>query len=482
VYCVGFADTLSTIFTAFAFLSASNGSSRIIPAIFCVLSSLSKESGFVSFAIVLLVRLLNNPRRFTSFRSELLLCILAPLVRYWYVGGSPVNFAYADVPYIYEPESYVRGFSYLHVHSIYGRLLVLPWNMSWDYSFDAVPLVRTFFDLRMLGSVATYLAVAGLGYMSLRKRFLGILAFSLFVLPFIPVSSLFLAVGTVVGERLLYPVSFGLATVLALQASSCEGQKNLLRVCVCLCGAYVWLSWVRVNVWSSKLSLYSTDAKAWPRSCKTLHQYGAVLMNTGPGGLDAALPVLLESLRIFDDNALTDYLISQIYIEKGDFDSAIGVHNKIAAGHGIGFTDFSRFMFLVDAGYVLVADGRYGYEYPANLIEEGLEIYPYVSHARNAVAVAYMRQAQYGKAIEHLETAVMLEQTPSQRREKIWLNLVVAYALNGDEEKSMDALSHAIEIGKVIRGSISPVVVENINWMNGESKSPSFSLFYTRMT
>jgi hypothetical protein len=476
VYCVGFADTLTTMFMLLAFKNSLSIKNRFIPGLLSLLASLSKESGFVSFLIVFLVRFFRDPKKVRNYLPELVVTVCFPLLRLWYVGGVPVNFAYVDVPYIYEPSWLIRALSYLHVHSIYGRLLVLPWNQSWDYSFDAVPLVKEVSDMRNMGSISAYLTLTWIGYTSFRSASSEIvIALSFFVLPFIPMSSLFLAVGTVVGERLLYPVSAGLSMLLALLIPS-FASKTLLTLLV---PVYIYLSVSRIAVWSSKFSLYSTDATAWPRSSKTLHQYGAVLMNRKDGGLDAALPVLEQSLKVFDDNALTDYLISQIYIEKGDYEKAIEIHNKIAQGHGIGFTDFSRFMFLVDAGYVLVADGRYGYEYPVNLIEEGLEIFGYVSHARNAAAVAYMHRGMYREAIWHLESAIMSE-FAQEKSEILWSNLAVAFALNSQSDKAEDCIVNAIQLG--IKSGHHPTVVNTINWLNGMVPEPSLELFYTRMT
>ena len=350
--------------------------------------------------------------------------IFFPIARYVYVGGSPVNFAYADVPYIYETDWKIRGLSYLHVHSVYARLLLLPWNQSWDYSFDAVPLVQEIGDLRMLGSISAYLAVAALGSRLCTPT--RIVPFAFFVSSFIPSSSLFIAVGTVVGERLLYPVSFGLALMVAT-------TRKFPTLLLLLLPLYMWLFVGRISVWSSKLSLYETDATAWPRSCKTLHQYGAVLLNTKPRDLGVqtkVLSVLNESLTVFNDNALTDYLISQVYLEQGQISLAISVHEKIANGHGIGFTDFSRFMFLVDAGWALIANGNLSM-YPIKIIEEGLEIFPYVAHAQNAVAIAYMSQGKMEEALAHLKFANEISHFENPI---IWNNLGLWYERMGNSE------------------------------------------------
>lgn len=479
VYCVGFADSLSTIFLGLAFLGAVSSTNRLAVCCLCTLSALSKESGFVSYLLVFSVDFLRFPKFPRRYLPQLLVAVAAPLLRFWYVGGSPVNFAYVDVPYIYERSAFVRGLSYLHAHSVYARLSVFPWNMSWDYSFDAVPLVRSVLDLRMLGSVATYSGVSAI-FWSAFKNFdlLHVLTVGMFILPFVPASSLFIAVGTVVGERLLYPVTFGLALLLIVS----EFSKIIKVGFYIILPVYCVLAYQRVSVWSSKFSLYSTDAVAWPRSCKTLHQYGAMLLNSDK---ESALAVLERSLEIFDDNALTDYLISQIFIEKKDFIAAIGVHNKIANGHGIGFTDFSRFMFLVDAGYVLIASGDIS-QYPVNLIEEGLEIYGWVLHARNALGVAYLHLSRLEEAIDHLEFAshicVVDRRLSSTNCEIVYSNLAVAYAVHGDRATAGNALQEALALAEAGNRSAQEVTQHNYKWFLGETEYPRTEIFYERFT
>lgn len=42
----------------------------------------------------------------------------------------------------------LRWFRPLRVpEAYYAKLLVLPWNQSWDYSFESLPMLTTFEDL-----------------------------------------------------------------------------------------------------------------------------------------------------------------------------------------------------------------------------------------------------------------------------------------------------------------------------------------------
>ncbi len=75
-------------------------------------------------------------------------------------------------------------------------------------------------------------------------------------------------------------------------------------------------------------------------------------------------------------------------------------------GHGLGFTDFNRFMLLVDAGFTFAKLGDYGQA--RGLLSEGLDIYPHVPHALNAlgVTIAHSSGPDDPSAMEYLQRAL----------------------------------------------------------------------------
>src|SRR5262249_55946728 len=86
----------------------------------------------------------------------------------------------------------------------YCALLVLPVRLSADYSFDQIPLVTSWNDLRLAtGAVlmATTCAVAGLTWR--RHRAIATLLLT-FLLLWLPVSNIVLPIGTIMAERLMY--------------------------------------------------------------------------------------------------------------------------------------------------------------------------------------------------------------------------------------------------------------------------------------
>jgi Flp pilus assembly protein TadD len=484
VYVVGSADSLSTLLSILAVMAVDR--SVAVALVFGLLSAFSKESGFTVFPYLMLHVFLTNYGAAARSYVWKILTVFSTLIsfvlfRLWLVGGAPINFAYVDVPIIYVDSMWSRFLTYFLYHSVYLRLLLLPWHQSWDYSFDAVPTIQSISDYRNLAGLATYTCIAAVCYVC-AKRGKPIILFSAFCLlafPFVPTSSLFLAVGTVVGERLLYPVTVGYVLLLAITASVVKKtwKKSLtFSTLVVLCAAYGKLSSDRLMVWQSKFVLYKVDADAWPRSAKTLHQWGATLL--GAGQLDEAEILLRQSLRVFDDNALTDYLIAQIYMEKGDYNTAWSIHAKVADGHGIGFTDFSRFMFLVDAGWTLIALNHY--EPPAEaMIKEGLEIFSFVPHALNALAMISAKRGAYEESGDHLVKAIDID--PSIPH--LWNNAACVAYFAGDVTTAVNFLKKAIEVDlhqmTVARRNLEIVLANADRGTNTEM--PEMQIFFQRM-
>ncbi|KAF4752634.1 Protein O-mannosyl-transferase tmtc4, partial [Perkinsus olseni] len=338
VYLVGRADIFATAFWLLAVLAHHELTERRAPfpsastvplfslvVVLALLSGFSKEPGFTVLAYLALARLLNRRRPRRWLLSVCLLCAFGVVFKFrsWLVGGTKVDFSYVDTPIPYQASILTRALSYLHLHAVYARLLLLPINQSWDYSYNAIPMVASLEDFRLLGVLACYTGLLCLATWSLRRlREIGdggpVLSLAALLFPFIPASNLFFVVGTVVGERLLYISTIGFALGLALISSSAFSRRKVPSFIKCLLVGYIMLSIRRTQHWRSRVSLFGQDAVMWPGSAKTLHQFATTLHRADR--LEEARELYLASLSIFDDNALTDYCVAQIDIETNRFD------------------------------------------------------------------------------------------------------------------------------------------------------------------
>ncbi|CAE8731778.1 unnamed protein product, partial [Polarella glacialis] len=379
-YLVGRADSLATCFMLCGLLLRQVSLLGVLaPSFLSIPAGLCKETGFMLPAVTAWHGLTMGHFGLALLDTTFFAVIAA--ARWMYVGGASVGFSFVDTPIQYSQSQLVRMLSYLQQHSRYMQLMVLPWHLSWDYSFDALPLVRSFEDLRLLGVLAAYgLLVSFAAWLAAARSRIGALALGMIAIPFLPCSNLFFIVGTTVAERLLYPCTVGWVLALAHlgtrmeQSRSCRPSFRLTWrfLAVILIMLFAYRSAVRTNQWRSKVALFHADMLVWHRSAKVSHQFASLLH--GGGRLEEAIAHYSRSLEIHDDNALTDYCIAHCLLQLESYTEAGQRFDKIMAGHGIGFGAHNSYVLHLDRGWLLAKVGRHADALP--ILEQGLRQKP----------------------------------------------------------------------------------------------------------
>ena len=216
------------------------------------LAMFSKEQGVTVLGVCFLNDLLRPTSRLMSGgekrRSLVTLAVsVAALLalRARVMGFSPPHFARADNPASAEDSATARALTFLFLPAFNLWLLLCPSRLSFDWSMDAVPVVRSLADGRNLATLAFYSALGAAfvkrvwpllpgvvascqqgNPVASRSNRLAAACLALMALPFLPASNLFFYVGFVVAERVLYVPSAGFCLLSG-------------------CGAAMALSWAR---------------------------------------------------------------------------------------------------------------------------------------------------------------------------------------------------------------------------------------------
>ncbi|CAD7937890.1 unnamed protein product [Amoebophrya sp. A25] len=224
VYLVGRADMMATgIWCLVFYVYLESNSLALFPlhAFLCIVAGLCKESGFMVIPFLVTVEV-TRPRKSILIGMLFLamfLCIFG--LRSYVTGGTSAGFSFVDTPVQYSGSLLTRTLTYMYQHAFYWKLIIMPWHLSWDYSYDTIPLLKSHFDdYRTLLIAAVYLHVVSLvAYFSQqlsgkgnsrRKSHMGLVGLFWVIVPFLPASNLFFVVGVTVGERLLYCSTCGL--------------------------------------------------------------------------------------------------------------------------------------------------------------------------------------------------------------------------------------------------------------------------------
>ena len=232
---------------------------------------------------------------------------LISVFRIFLVSGNLPEFSTADNPAAHHSDILVRllTFTYLSAYNVY--LLVFPQTLSYDWSMGSIPLVESFFDIRVALTVIFFYILYRLSLQCLdfvpkkhiqennndyfynfkiknttlctcdnttknRKspsdeRLVLFVSLLFLVIPFLPASNIFFYVGFVIAERILYLPSVGycLLSGLGWQMLAKKWNKKLLYIA----GVSLLLSFsirtIRRNKdWESEESLYRSGIPVNP--------------------------------------------------------------------------------------------------------------------------------------------------------------------------------------------------------------------------
>jgi len=345
--------------------SSSSPSSLVRSFFFLVLSFasgllcvLSKEIGFTLPLVLIALELsifrgfLRQPLLPVVLRSAALLAIgLSFAYARWIIFGASseglIGVFSVDNRPLTQPWL-VRTLTWTYLPCFNAFLLVFPFRLSCDYSFDCIPFITSFTDARNLISVAFYSLLAGVGFYGLYQivfvtPFLGsspsasssspsrnnntsgrsttsvgirgtaaaaaaagsssqwgllMLGLGWMVLAFLPASNLLVPVGFIVAERVLYTPSFGFCILVGLLLDWLYRTRPrlCLVIAILLCAGYTLHTLERNNAWANDTNLWRSALQVCPRSARVLYSHAGTLLNAHD--YRGAIPILERALAI----------------------------------------------------------------------------------------------------------------------------------------------------------------------------------------
>jgi tetratricopeptide (TPR) repeat protein len=187
-------------------------------------------------------------------------------------ASPPAEFPFTDNP-IVGAGWWTGRLTAIKVIAHYLWLTIWPANLSVDYSYNQIPLVRGsaadwFACLVLLAAAAAVILL----YRWNRTCFF-LMCFA--SLNFVPASNLFFPIGTIMADRLLYLPSLGLLGCLVLGIYAAAREPNMARfapLVLCLIAAgFAVRTWIRNSDWQIDLTLATADVRVSPNSFK-LHR------------------------------------------------------------------------------------------------------------------------------------------------------------------------------------------------------------------
>ena len=217
--------------------------------------------------------------------------------------------------------------------ALYARRLVWPFRLSADYSYRQVELATGAGDPRALAGVAVVAIAVALGVWGWRRARPVCLGVALAALPYAIVANVFVTIGTLMAERLLYlpSVGFCLLAALALEALGRRlgGAMATGALAVALLGCWVPATVLRNGVWRERRTFFETMVESAPRSARSHRELALVYSDLGLH--ERAIAELRLALAILPDEAIDLYDLGNVLLRAGRPAEAIDAYRRSLA-------------------------------------------------------------------------------------------------------------------------------------------------------
>ena len=312
-------------------------------------AAFSKESGVVVLPALAaydltFVRGGSWRARIPGYVAAIVPCAAYLYARAQVLAGAPVlATAYCDNPLL-GAGFWTARLTAVKVIGKYFWLLVWPANLSYDYSYNQIPLFGTAGgaeDAKAIAALAGCAAAAVFAVWAWRRQRGVFFALAFAAVTFAPVANLLLVIGSIMGERFLYLPSIGVAMCAAYGFYKLVPQK-LSRAATVGAGlvlvAYAARTYDRNGDWLDQSRFWRTGLEAAPNSYKTNLNMATTITGLTSNDWDRAIRYADRALAILDPlpdernvgNAYRD--AAQLYRDLGDLLAAKKPAGAVTAG------------------------------------------------------------------------------------------------------------------------------------------------------
>ncbi len=225
-------------------------------------------------------------------------------------------------------------------------------NLSSDYSYNAIPIVTSFFNSEFLFGLLllSIVVVTFFAAYFTNRKFSFLIAF--FMAPFFIVSNFVIVIGTILGERLLYLPSVGfyiaLGAIFILPIRYLKKYFKDISIAVYFVVAAIgiingYLAYERNTAWFTNMSLFEADKNVIHNSTKIFQNISSLKANEKL--YDEAIEFSRKSLCIYPDNKKALLALGVSLSEKGKVDRGIEYVARIVDNLDLK-TEYGKKMFF----------------------------------------------------------------------------------------------------------------------------------------
>ena len=431
-----------------------------------LLSLLAKESALVFLGAIPLMLYC-----FRDVNPKAIVREMAPLVAvsvFWFAlhqwvidGNSPPVHAFniEDSSLAGANTFFEREATAFYAMGRYLLLLVFPHPLSYDYSYNEIPII-SFANAKAIVPFFACAALAGIAITEMKKKSLVSFGILFFFITISMTSNLFVVVAATLADRFLYVPSLGFCVLLTYcwirflavpdGIGTSLGWTNLRFLPVyLLLSLYAYKTYTRNADWRDNLSLFTADVRSSPGSARAHYNAGnemvdrLVLPNRGQdvdtrkSVLRVAIGELETAVKIDSTAFLYRVKLAYTYMYDDDYAKAaeqasiaVGISATDAGAYFVlGAADYSLGKYDDAIKYLTIAtkkglndEGTWNYlggaysstndfEKARDCFEKALRVNPQSVYANKNLGIAYGNLHQLDKALEVFKRA--LDANPS---------------------------------------------------------------------
>jgi protein O-mannosyl-transferase len=324
-YIVGRAELLAAGFVMAAWLLHQRD--KPVAAIACLfLALMAKESAAVFLPLVIVGDFACGKQKPLRRYAWIAAAVGLYLAAFWKIEGGRFkegNVAFLDNPLAFLPAG-TRILNALRIAWKYVALQLYPAKLSYDYSYSEIPLY-TKWRPNLAALAATICVLAAWAWALWTRRKAWALAGTLYLVGFAATSNVFIATGTIMGERLAYLPSAGFCLAIALLwMHLANHQSRLAWIVLCVILATLGArTFVRNRDWYDNGSLFLADLKSAPGSAEIHGNAGVIYMTRGQ--LQEAREEFRKSLLIYPDSPAAVEAYGLTDVRMGDDQEGCGL-------------------------------------------------------------------------------------------------------------------------------------------------------------
>ncbi|KAL3990780.1 TPR repeat family protein [Acanthocheilonema viteae] len=353
----------------------------------------------------------------------LMICTALLIFRFSINGFQSPQFSPNDNLIANCPSVFLRLINYCYIYMLYIWLQLYPIHLCFDYSMGCVTLIESINDPRLLISIIFIIGAIVFiirlirGYFEKKHRF-QLFSTIFYIITFLPASNIFITVGFVLAERVLYlpSVAFCLIIINIYERIEEVTMKNKMGNVVKSVATIIFIilfakSYKRSLEWRNELDLYKSGLQVCPNNAKIHYNIAKIMADNGD--INRATVNYVNALRLNPtyENAMNN--LANIYLK---YDRSVEAEQLLLKAIEIKPNFAAAWMNL---GLAQLAQKRY--KDAENSFVQALSLrFPYPDCSYN-MGLLYLQQNQKSHAKEIWRN--ITRANPSHKQ--AWLNLLI---------------------------------------------------------